>query len=83
MRLTTIDRAALRVAAALLIWPIAFAQSTSSPPQTAGAGGQSSPRFDGKWLTKLACPAKGNTEGYTWQFASVIQNNNFRGRLTS
>jgi hypothetical protein len=36
-------------------------------------------RFDGKWLTKLTCPAKGNTEGYTWQFPSVIQNNNLRG----
>lgn len=79
MHLTTITRAALPVAAALLIWSIAFAQSTSSPPQAAGAGGQSSPRFDGKWLTKLTCPAKGNTEGYTWQFASVIQKSNFRG----
>ena len=36
-------------------------------------------RFDGKWLTKLTCPAKGNTEGYTWQFPSVIQNSSFRG----
>jgi hypothetical protein len=36
-------------------------------------------RFDGTWSTKLTCPAKGNTEGYSWQFASVIQNNNFRG----
>ena len=36
-------------------------------------------RFDGKWLTKLTCPAKGNTEGYTWQFPSVIQNSNFHG----
>jgi len=79
MHLITIARAAVRVAAALLVCSIAFAQSTSSPPQTAGAGGQSSPRFDGKWLTKLACPAKGNTEGYTWQFASAIQNSNFRG----
>jgi hypothetical protein len=35
--------------------------------------------FDGNWSTKLTCPAKGNTEGYTWQFASVIQNGNFRG----
>lgn len=35
--------------------------------------------FDGNWSTKLTCPAKGNTEGYTWQFASVIQNSNFRG----
>ena len=36
-------------------------------------------RFDGNWSTKLTCPAKGATEGYTWQFASVIQNNNLRG----
>ena len=79
MHFTTIARAALRVAAALLVWSIAFAQSTASPPQTAGAGGRSSPRFDGQWLTKFTCPAKGNTEGYTWQFAGVIQNGNFRG----
>lgn len=36
-------------------------------------------RFDGNWQTKLTCPPKGNTEGYTWQFPSVIQNSNFRG----
>jgi hypothetical protein len=78
MLLTTTARAALRVATALLIGSISFAQSTSSPPQT-GAGGQVPPRFDGKWLTKLTCPEKGNTEGYTWQFASVIENSNFRG----
>jgi hypothetical protein len=36
-------------------------------------------RFDGQWLTKLTCPARGNTEGYTWQFASVIENSAFRG----
>jgi hypothetical protein len=36
-------------------------------------------RFDGNWHTKLTCPAKGNTMGYTWQFPSVIQNSNFRG----
>lgn len=35
--------------------------------------------FDGNWSTKLVCPSKGNTEGYTWQFASVIQNSNFHG----
>jgi hypothetical protein len=79
MRLTTTARAALRAAAALLIGSIAFAQSTSAPAQTAGAGGQASPRFDGKWLTKLSCPAKGNTEGYTWQFPSVIQDSNLHG----
>jgi len=36
-------------------------------------------RFDGDWQTKLTCPAKGSTEGYTWQFPSVIKNDNFRG----
>ena len=36
-------------------------------------------QFDGKWLTKFTCPAKGSTEGYTWQFPSVIENNSFRG----
>ena len=35
--------------------------------------------FDGNWLTKLTCPPKGNTEGYTWQFVSVIQNNALHG----
>jgi len=74
----TIARAALRVAAALLLWSIAFAQS-SAAPQAAEAGGPGSQPFDGKWLTKLTCPPKGNTEGYTWQFPSVVQNGNFRG----
>jgi hypothetical protein len=36
-------------------------------------------RFDGNWLTKLTCPAKGSTEGYTWQFDSVIKSSNFKG----
>src|ERR1022692_1688472 len=77
--MVTIVRAALRVAAALLACSIAFAQNASPPPQKAESGGQSAPRFDGNWITKLTCPAKGNTEGYTWKFASVIQNSNFRG----
>jgi hypothetical protein len=38
-----------------------------------------SDRFDGNWLTKLTCPPKGNTEGYTWQFPSIIQNSIFHG----
>jgi hypothetical protein len=63
MHLNTFARAALRLAVALLVWSIAFAQSR--------------PRFDGDWLTKVTCPAKGNTEGYTWQFPSVIRNGNF------
>jgi hypothetical protein len=36
-------------------------------------------RFDGKWLTTLTCPAKGNTEGYTWRIPSVVTSGNFRG----
>ncbi len=36
-------------------------------------------RFDGNWLTKLTCPPKGNTSGYTWEFPSVIQNSNLHG----
>ena len=36
-------------------------------------------RFDGNWRTKLACPAKGSTDGYTWLIPSVIQNSNFHG----
>jgi hypothetical protein len=36
-------------------------------------------RFDGNWQTKMTCPPKGNTEGYTWLFPAVIQNNNFHG----
>lgn len=50
----------------LLSSSIAMAQSSAGP-------------FDGNWSTKLSCPAKGSTEGYTWQFPSVIQNSNFRG----
>ena len=30
-------------------------------------------------LTTLTCPEKGNTEGYTWKFTSVILNGNLRG----
>jgi hypothetical protein len=36
-------------------------------------------KFDGNWSTKLTCPEKGNTEGYTWRFASVILNSKLRG----
>jgi hypothetical protein len=36
-------------------------------------------RFDGNWFTKLTCPPKGSTEGYTWEFRSVINAGNFRG----
>jgi hypothetical protein len=35
--------------------------------------------FDGKWLTKMTCPAKGKTEGYIWQFPAVVTGGNFHG----
>ncbi len=36
-------------------------------------------KFDGNWMTKMVCPPKGNTEGYTWVIPSTIQNSNFHG----
>jgi hypothetical protein len=36
-------------------------------------------KFDGNWNTTLTCPPKGNTDGYTWKFSSVIQNSMFHG----
>jgi hypothetical protein len=36
-------------------------------------------KFDGDWSTKLSCPPKGNTEGYTWTFPSTIKDGNFHG----
>jgi hypothetical protein len=43
-------------------------------PATSFAG----ERFDGHWLTTLTCPAKGNTEGYTWKFPGVVTAGAFR-----
>jgi hypothetical protein len=39
----------------------------------------SAQQFDGNWSTTLVCPAKGNTDGYTWHFVSVIENNVLHG----
>lgn len=38
-----------------------------------------SEHFDGTWHTKVVCPPKGNTEGFTWTFDSLIENGNLRG----
>ncbi|MGA7242887.1 MAG: hypothetical protein WBX19_06875 [Terracidiphilus sp.] len=35
-------------------------------------------RFDGNSMTKLTCPPKGNTLGYTWEFPATIRNSDFR-----
>jgi hypothetical protein len=36
-------------------------------------------RFDGTWKTTLTCPAKGDTDGYTWVFASAIKDGSLHG----
>lgn len=36
-------------------------------------------RFDGTWKTTLACPAKGDTDGYTWVFPSTIEQGTLHG----
>ena|ERR1039458_751861 len=36
-------------------------------------------KFDGSWLTTLTCPSKGDTEGYTWKFPSVIKDGVYHG----
>jgi hypothetical protein len=36
-------------------------------------------KFDGKWLTTVTCPPKGNTDGYTLHLPSEINAGNFRG----
>jgi hypothetical protein len=36
-------------------------------------------RFDGKWQTTYTCPAKGNTDGFTWKFSSVVASGSLRG----
>ena len=35
--------------------------------------------FDGKWQTAYTCPAKGNTEGFTWKFTSEVVSGSLRG----
>jgi hypothetical protein len=39
-----------------------------------------SPRFDGNWVTHLACEAHGETPAYKWEFPSVIKDGNFHGQ---
>jgi hypothetical protein len=34
--------------------------------------------FDGTWTTTLTCPAKGDTDGYTWKFPGVVTAGSFR-----
>lgn len=59
-------RTTLRCLVLCALFPVT-AFSTASEP------------FDGNWQTKLTCPAKGDTEGYTWQFSASIKGGHFRG----
>jgi hypothetical protein len=34
--------------------------------------------FDGTWHTKIVCPPKGDTQGFTWNMDSVIKDGNLR-----
>ena len=58
-----------KVARVVLVCALVLAPATSIAGE----------RFDGNWATTLTCPPKGDTEGYTWKFPSVITGNNLRG----
>lgn len=44
-------------------------------PGASAAGG----KYDGNWITHLACDAHGQTEAYKWEFPSTITDGNFHG----
>jgi len=44
-------------------------------PAASIAGG----KYDGNWVTHLACEAHGQTPAYKWEFPSTIKDNNFHG----
>jgi hypothetical protein len=45
-------------------------------PMASLAGG----RYDGNWITHLACEAHGQTPAYKWEFPSTITDGNFHGQ---
>ena len=45
-------------------------------PGASVAGG----RYDGNWVTHLACEAHGETPAYKWEFPSTIKDGNFQGQ---
>jgi hypothetical protein len=38
------------------------------------------PKYDGNWITHLACEGKGQTQGYKWDFPSTIKDGVFHGQ---
>jgi hypothetical protein len=45
-------------------------------PGASVAGG----RYDGNYITKLACEAHGETPAYKWEFPSEVKDSNFHGQ---
>jgi len=45
-------------------------------PAASIAGG----KYDGNWVTHLACEAHGSTPGYKWEFPSTIKDGVFHGQ---
>ncbi|MGC1837890.1 MAG: hypothetical protein WA674_06075 [Candidatus Acidiferrales bacterium] len=45
-------------------------------PGAAAAGG----KYEGNWITHLACEAHGETPAYKWEFPSEIKDGNFHGQ---
>ena len=45
-------------------------------PGSCTAGG----RYDGNWITHLACEAHGETPAYKWAFPSTVADSNFHGQ---
>jgi hypothetical protein len=55
---------------------LVLATRASADMGLAQAGG----RFDGNWLTTIACPVHGPAKGYTWQFYSQVHNGQLQGQ---
>ena len=55
----------------LLVASACLAQSAAQP---------ASARFDGNWVTHLACEAHGETPAYKWEFPSTIKDSVFHGQ---
>ena len=49
------------------------------PGVSRAGGSRMSVNFDGKWLTKITCPAKGKAAPYAWQFPAVVTDGSFHG----
>jgi hypothetical protein len=58
------------------VFRIAVIGALALLPRAVVAGG----RYDGNWVTHLACEAHGETPAYKWEFPSTIKDGNFQGQ---